>query len=81
MPNKHEYLLEPTLGKSVVEYDTWTKDDKHSVVTARYWRSAEIHVKCDYIPVIDTFDELNPHAFSEANGIYSFKVLPISLHS
>jgi hypothetical protein len=24
-----------------------------------------------------TFEELNPHSFSEANGIYSFKVMPI----
>ena len=67
MLNKNEYLLEPMLGKSIVEYDTWSKDDKHSVVTARYWRSAEIHVKCDYIPVIEAED-------IENNGVNLMKL-------
>ena len=67
MSNKNEYLLEPTLSKSVVEYDTWSKGDKHSVVTARYWRSAEIHVKCDYTPVIEAED-------IENNGVNLMKL-------
>jgi hypothetical protein len=67
MSSKKEYLLEPTLSKSVAEYDTWSKGDKHSVITVRYWRSAEIYVKCDYQPVIEVDD-------IENNGVNLMKL-------
>ena len=67
MSNKKEYLLEPMISKCVAEYDTWSKGDKHSVITARYWRSAEIIVKCDYTPVIEVDD-------IENNGVNLMKL-------
>jgi hypothetical protein len=48
-----EYILTPTLTKSVTEFDAWTNAMGEEVDTVRYWRSAEISVTCDEKPIIE----------------------------
>ena len=47
-----EYILTPTLTKSIAEFDTWSNSADEEVITVRYWRSGEISVICEEKPAI-----------------------------
>jgi hypothetical protein len=48
-----EYILTPTLTKSVAEFDTWSNSAGEEVITVRYWRCGEISVTRDENPEIE----------------------------